>query len=137
MILIPDKWIKLAQAPVNDKRWFSSEGEEYWHTEDAEFIVVNCKLGDARMRLTCKILRHDIVLPDGSLFNGETLTVNNAIGEQMTDKRPWPYDKAIDLLIEIDKAYQVYVRKNTLQPLFLELARVDRFLKEIDYREQP
>ncbi len=52
---IPEKWIKLAQAPVDSPAWLSSNGEEYAYRADQDWVVVNEKWGSRHIRLICRV----------------------------------------------------------------------------------
>lgn len=64
LLEIPEKWIKMANLPVEHSRWYSSSGEEYYSTSDAEYVVLNTKLGNSRMRQVCKILSTVVINPE-------------------------------------------------------------------------
>lgn len=62
---IPERWVKIANLPVKHLHWYSSSGEEYQWTGDAEYVVLNTKLGNSRMRQICKILTTVVINPEG------------------------------------------------------------------------
>jgi hypothetical protein len=54
---IVKKWIDLANLPIDDPHWRSSDGEEYICIMDTDYVVLNKILGDnVRLRYICKIL---------------------------------------------------------------------------------
>lgn len=52
---IPANWLKWASLPIDSPLWHDSEGEEYLDMSDYNWMVLNRKIGNSRLRFICRV----------------------------------------------------------------------------------